>query len=298
MNTTWLVLLIGVLATTQNHLAKALERQGIEVFDMLQARWQKSDRQFEQPRRKPLIYLVGVAMNHTIFVYHLLVAPLGGNTAAYTSMYGLGMVALLLYSTRVMKEPITRLELTGALAILGGSLVIGAESVSRPALEMSAMNLSATLAALLGLLCLGALLMFISLRSASPHLIGVCFGLVAGSLGAMDPFMKAVGQTAGGASGTPLTFGGWFVFLASFLVGEAAFLTSQWAFIKRARANILVPAQNCSYIALPVLLQALWMPGYQLYLSTLLGLFLIMVGIIIMGVFKGALPHLIQQARV
>ena len=62
---------------------------------------------------------------------------------------------------------------------------------------------------------------------------------------------------------------------------------TQWGFIHRARANALVPAYICSYIIVPVALQALHLPGYTLYISTLIGLGLIIAGIITMRAFPG-----------
>lgn len=291
MSQTWLsqnglIILLGILVTSQNHLAKALERQGIEVFDMLRARWKHTGEQVEVQNRKPLIYTIGLILNHTTFIYHLLVAPLGGTTALYTGMYGLGLIVLLVYSTRVMKEEITRLELAGALLILAGSMVIGIESIYRPRLDMSMMDLNGAVSSLFILLGLAIPVMFWSLKNGSPNVIGLSFGLVAGCLGSMDPVLKGVGQSVGGVSALPGTFTGWVVFLASFLVGEMAVLTTQWAYIRRARANVLVPALNCSYIALPVFLQARLLPGYRLYFSTYLGLAMILGGIVLMRLFK------------
>jgi drug/metabolite transporter superfamily protein YnfA len=285
-HTTLLVILLGILASTQTHLAKALERQGIETWDMLRARLKHTGEQIEGRARKPFIYILGLALNHTTFVYHLLVAPLGGTIAPYAGMYGVGLVVLLAYSTRVMKEEITRLELAGALSILAGSLVIGLESIFRPELDMSMMDLRGALASLVLLLALAAVGVLFSLKNGSPNVIGAVFGLVAGCLGSMDPILKGIGQTVTGVHALPGNSTGWVIFLSSFLVGEMAVLVTQWAYIKQARANVLVPALNCSYIGLPVFLQAAWMPGYKLFPSTFLGLGLIMGGIVLMRLFR------------
>lgn len=286
MDHTWLILFLGFLATTQTHLAKAFERQGIEFYDILRARLKHTGEQVDGQVRKPVIYLVGLVMNHTTFIYHLLVVPLGGNPALYTGMYGLGLVVLLLYSTKVMKEEISHQELAGAFLILVGSIVIGIENVNRPKLDMSLMDLDGIVLSLFILFSLAAIGIYWSLRNGSPNIIGLIFGLLAGCLGSMDPVLKGVGQSVGGVRALPVTAAGWVVFLASFLVGEMAVLTTQWAYIKRARANVLVPALNCSYIILPVVLQANLMPGYVLYLTTFLGLGLIITGIVLMRFFK------------
>lgn len=282
-----LVMLLGIASTTQTHLAKALERQGIETWDLVRARLQRTGEEIEGSARKPVIYAVGLVLNHTTFVYHLLVAPLGGTTALYTSMYGMGLIALLLWSSLVLREKLGRLQLAGAVAILLGTLTIGLEGISRPMLDMSRMDLVHTVTA--AALLLGACLSLIiaGLRSGRPDPLGLAFGLSAGAAGALDPFLKVAGQTAGGGGPfTPGTVGGWAVLAASFLVGEAAVLITQWGFYRRARANMLVPAYNCSYVAVPVALQALLLPGYAVYPVTVLGLGLIGAGFVCLRGFR------------
>ena len=59
-------------------------------------------------------------------------------------------------------------------------------------------------------------------------------------------------------------------------------LLTQWAFFRRARASILVPAYKCTYVAVPVILQVLLLPRYSLNWVTILGLGLIMIGFVLM----------------
>jgi hypothetical protein len=304
----WLVILLGIASTTQTHLAKALERQGIEIWDLIKARLRSRDlpasvagesggsgraggcgEQGASPGKAPLLYLIGLTLNHTTFVYHLLVTPLGGTTALYTSMYGVGLVALLAYSTWVLKERMSRPEWLGSVAILSGTLVIGLEGVARPPLGMAAIDLRVAASAVIALLVGGGVLVAGGIRSRSPKAMGLMFGLTAGTLGSLDPFLKGVGQTAGGLGrflpGLPV---GWAVLAFSFVVGEAAVVVTQWGFYRRARTTILVPAYNCSYIAVPIGLQALLLPGYVLYGTTFLGLGLIIAGF---GLLRGLRPR-------
>jgi hypothetical protein len=283
----WWAIVLGILSTSQTHLAKALERQGIEALDLVRARLKRPRGAVEGEatrgaRVKSWIYAAGLVLNHTTFLYHLFVAPLGGTTALYTSMYGTGLIVLLLYSTRVMKEKMRRAELVGVVAILLGTVAIGIEGINRPPLDMSGIDLSTTIMAVAALLAVAASLIVLSLRNGSPHTIGLAFGLCAGASGSLDPFLKAVGQTAGGGRAlAPHTIAGWLVLGASFLIGEIAVVVTQWGFYRRARANVLVPAYNCSYIAAPVALQAGLLPGYTLDPATGLGLLAIMLGFIL-----------------
>ena len=277
-NSAWVIIVLGVASTTQTHMAKALERQGIETWDLFRDRLRRSDREVEGRTRKPLIYGLGLALNYTTFIYHLFVTPLGGTTALYTSMYGMGLVVLLPYTMLVMKERISRLELAGAVAILLGTLIIGIEGISRPVLDMGQMDLGWTVVAVGGLTGLGLVLILVGLRDGRPNAIGLAFGLGAGICGSLDPFLKGAGQSAGGGAFTPGSAGGWAVLASSFLIGWLSWWITQWGFYRRARANVLVPAFNCTYIAVPVALQALLLPGYVLSWTTWLGLGLIMAG--------------------
>jgi hypothetical protein len=279
VSSAWVIILLGIASTTQTHMAKALERQGIETWDLIRARLQRSGTQIEGQARKPLIYGLGLALNYTTFIYHLFVTPLGGTTALYTSMYGMGLVVLLPYTTRVMKERISRLELVGAVAILFGTLTIGIDGITRPPLDMGQMDLGWTVVAVIALLGICLALVLAGLRNGTPNAIGLAFGLGAGACGTLDPFLKGVGQTAGGGGPfTPGSAGGWVVLASSFLIGWLSWWITQWGFYRRARANVLVPAFNCTYIAVPVVLQALLLPGYAIYWTTWLGLGLIMAG--------------------
>jgi len=303
----YLIILLGIVSTSQTHLAKALERQGIEVWDLVKGwlrrvfRRPTAGRPADAPRaggsRAPLIYLVGLILNHTTFIYHLMVAPLGGTTALYTSMYGMGMVVLLLYSLGIMKESISHPELAGALAITAGTIVVGVEGVFRPPLSMSTMDMSSTVALTLALLGGCVLLILTGLRSGSPNVIGLTFGLCAGICGVLDPFLKGAGQTAGGGRFTPQTAAGWGVLAFSFIAGEAAVLITQWGFYRRARANILVPAFNCSYIAIPIGMQALLLPGFEFYWTTALGMGLIILGYGLMRYFMPETEHADGQSE-
>ena len=212
-NYAWPVILLGILETTQIHLAKALERQGIEVFDQIRAKLTRGGATVEGGARKPLIYVVGLILNNTTWFYALFIAPLGGTPALYTSMFGIGLVALLVYSSQVMREKITRHEIVGASLIILGTLTIGVESIFRPAVDMAHMNVVGTVMALCTTLGLGGVCMILTSKKGTQDAIGLTFGLLAGACGGLDPFLKAVGQSQGGANhAVPQTTVGWVLF--------------------------------------------------------------------------------------
>jgi len=112
-----LVILLGVISTIQTHLAKALERQGIDVFEQVKARLQRNGNKIAGCIRKPVIYTIGFILNHTVFIWAILAQPYGP-PALFTSMFGVGLVFMLLYAIMVMKEKIAPVEIWGIAAVL------------------------------------------------------------------------------------------------------------------------------------------------------------------------------------
>jgi hypothetical protein len=275
-----LVLVLGILSTIQTHLAKALERQGIEVFEQIKARLQRSGQPVEGGLKKPVIYTIGVALNNTLFIWSTLAQP-HGPPALFSSMFGVGLVFLMVYAAAVLREQITRREATGAAAIVLGTLAIGFENIARgAALDRFTMNLPAFFLALGVWLALSLAFVVAASRARDLRLIALAFGLLAGGFGSLDPFLKGVGQNYGGRSGIlPSNAIGTAIFAASFVIGFLAFVVTQIGFAKKARASLLVPAYNAAFIGLPVLWQLLLLPAYRLTWLTGLGLALILAGV-------------------
>ncbi len=281
-----LVLFLGIVSTLQTHLAKALERQGIEVFDQLQARLRGQQVPSGQRLRKPLIYFVGVVLNNTLFIWPILAQPYGP-PALFSSVFGVGLVFLMLYAYWVLKEPISRREAIGAAAIVLGTSGIGYDNLLRAAaLDRFTMNLSAFFFALGVWLFVGVTGMVIVWRAGDLRFLAIVFGLVAGSLGSLDAFLKGIGQNYGGASSIlPATALGSLIFAASFVVGFLAFVLTQVAFVRKARASLLVPSYNAAFIGLPVCWQLILLPDYRLSWLTLVSLGLILYGVAAIGAF-------------
>jgi drug/metabolite transporter (DMT)-like permease len=281
-----LVLLLGIVSTIQTHLAKALERQGIEVFDQLRAKLQKGGRAVEGGLKKPVIYTVGLILNHTVFVWSILAQP-HGPPALFSSVFGVGLVFLMVYARVVLKERISGLETAGAGAILAGTLVIGLESISRPEIDRFGMDLTAMLGVLSAWLIVSLAAVVAAYRAKDLRALALTCGLLAGGLGSLDPFFKGIGQNYGGQPGLlPSSAVGAAIFGASFVLGFLAFVVTQAAFAQKVHASLLVPALNAAYIGLPILLQVFLLPDYSLSWLTAAGLVLILVGIIGMQAFQ------------
>ncbi|MCS7283141.1 MAG: hypothetical protein RMK65_07905 [Anaerolineae bacterium] len=279
-----LVLLLGIISTIQTHLAKALERQGIEALDQLRARLKKSGQPVEGGMKKPIIYMIGVILNNTLFIWSILAQPYGP-PALFSSVFGVGLVFLMVYAAVVLKEKITFREALGATAIILGTLGVGYENLIRGGtMDRFTMNLLAFFSAVGIWLAISTTFVLAASRSRNLRLIAVSFGLLAGGLGSLEPFLKGVGQNYGGRPGIiPSNAVGGAIFASSFVIGFLAFLLTQVGFAKGARASLLVPVYNAAYIGLPVLWQILLLPGYQPIPLTGFSLTLILAGVLAVG---------------
>ncbi len=281
-----LVLLFGALFSIQVHLAKALQRQGIEIFEQIKKR-----QIVQGGLKKPVIYTVGVILNNTLFIWSTLAQPYGP-PALFSSMFGIGLVFLMIYAALVLKENIHRREALGAATILIGTLVIGYENVLRgETLDRYTMNLTVFLLVLSVWLIVSVAFIFSANRSRNLKIMALAYGLLAGGLGGLDPFLKGVGQNYGGLPGIlPSNVIGSVVFVSSFIIGFVAFVVTQIGFAKKVRASLFVPAYNAAFIGLPVFWQLFLLPDYSLTAQTVLGLALIIGGVAAMqAVGRGVL---------
>src|SRR5271157_89830 len=277
-------MLCGIADTTQIHLAKAMERQGIEIFDQIRAKLRKENFEMEGKVKKPVIYLIGFTLNQIEPIWLVLANSFGSYPALVTSMYGIGLVFLLIYSVKILHEQLSNREVFGATLIIAGTLVLGIEAFFRPAYKDASIPVGMAVVFTAVCAVVSAIFMVLVLMTRNVRMIGFVFGFVAGAFGGQDILYKLIGQSTSGQTNVlPVDFIGWIVFLASFGIGFVAFLVTQWGFARKAPASVLVPAYDSLYVLIPVLYQVLLLPGYAIWPSTVAGIALVLLGIILMN---------------
>ena len=76
-----LALLFGLIYTLNIHLAQSMEKHGIEIFSR--------KKKMSEKGKKPLIYIVGLVINNTVFLYQM-IGALFAEASVFTSVYGVG----------------------------------------------------------------------------------------------------------------------------------------------------------------------------------------------------------------
>ncbi len=259
-----LAMLFGVIGTIQLHLAKAMEKQGIEIFDQIKDKLginSDEKEKMEGDIKKPLIYTMGMVLHNTVFIWQMFGTSYG-LASHVTSMFGLGLIILLIYSSKVLKENISTTEYVGAAVLILGTLIIGLENINQESFDRSNINSSAAILFFIIFILTGIVIILIALKTKNPVFTGILFGVVAGGCGCFDPVFKELGLTFGGGNELlPIHSIGWIIYFASFIIGFLGLVFTQWGFARKAKASVLVPVYNSVYVTLPIFIQILTFPN-------------------------------------
>ncbi len=265
-------LIFGIIGTLCVHLGKAMERQGIETF--------KRNKPLKEKGKKPLIYFIGVAFNQSIVLWQF-IAMQYSSAAVFASVFGLGLILLMLYSYFVLHEDIQRPEIFGAVLIVIGTMLIGFIQLTEPA-NLENVNYERLYIAFFIIIIFFSALLIFSFKSKIG--IAIIFGIVAGTFAGLDNIFKRIGLKEGLLNiWNPQTLP---IFILSFILANAAFIICQIAFAKGANASKLVPIYNSFYIAIPVIFALFIYEGSYLSPGKIIALCIIISGIFCMQSFK------------
>jgi drug/metabolite transporter (DMT)-like permease len=251
---------IGVLGTSVIHLSKGVMRRGIA-------------------RKSSLLFGAGVLMNFTNPVWVIL-ANRFAPTVFYTSMYGLGLVPLLIYSRLRLDERLSRRQYQGVAVIVVGTLLIGSGNLLGAPSSLYGANATLLVSIATGWL-VAAPLAAILIRRARIHLQEVVFGVAAGGLAAMEALVKGFAQAGpGGSTFLPRTTPGWWLFGVSFLGAAGAFGMIQWSYLRHCRASLMGSLYDVAYVTIPLVVTMALVPGSSPGIAGAGGIVLLGVGVI------------------
>jgi drug/metabolite transporter (DMT)-like permease len=271
-------LTFGLINTCLLHLAKAMERHGIDIFSR--------NKSLKEKGKKPIIYAVGFILNYLTFIWQFL-GLMFSSAAVFSSVFGIGLIITMLYSHFILKEEIKRPELIGAGFIITGTSIIGFNYIFE---EKSLEIFNQQNFFILLIIVVIIFTLFITFSWKTGIGIAFLFGIVAGSLGGMDNVFKRMGFKELGFADA---FLGVFrldifsiIFLISFLVGFLAFIFTQIGFAKGADASKLVPMYDSFYILMPIIFELVIVVGVTVSLTQIIAILIIVAGIFLMNIFK------------
>ncbi|KQC03360.1 MAG: hypothetical protein APR54_09485, partial [Candidatus Cloacimonas sp. SDB] len=272
-----IAMFFGIIGSIQLHLAKALQSQGVRTLELVRLKTNGSDAEklrYDGKIHKSRHYLAGLLLSNSCFIW-IILANRFAPSSYFTSMFGIGLIFLIIYADKVMGEEVSAGVYKGSIILLIGTLIIGYDGIMHDNITMKNINYTIVIVTAAAFFLLTTLFMiFTPTRKKEILTIGSAF--LAGSLSCFDPILKGLGQHKGGQAGfLPSNSTGWILFASSLIFTTYAFIVTQWSFSHKARISIFVPVFNSAYIILPLILFRVALPGYHFSHLTIWGLLMI-----------------------
>jgi len=199
-------------------------------------------------RRDLVIWLAGIALSFASAGFFSLALKMTDKSSIVSSLAGVGLFALFVFSHTVLKERVGIPEISGGLLIIAGTILVGVfEPGHGPEQVYSQSGLAGSLA---GTALFFAALVAGSLKTGRFH--GIVFGALAGAfIGVGIIFTDIALVTVDGDMLAQLTTPYPYIAL---LFAASALATTQFAFF-RGRAVEVVPCVNSFLILTPLVLE-------------------------------------------
>jgi multidrug transporter EmrE-like cation transporter len=232
-----LTILFGILGTISYHLAKAFQKQGIESL--------KLRSEVKKRGKKSAIYIIGFILNNALAGFQFLALQFG-EMSLYSSVFGIGLVALMLYAHYILKEQISKRELLGAVLIIIGTVGIGIFSIFYSLVEPTVI-FENFIISLYILTPVSAFIIIIGYKFKNLTL--VLFSSIGGIISGVGGSFMYIGNASGGFQ--PYVVFCAIIFSLGFILGFVSFLLSQIAFARGAATSRYVPIYNALFFLTP-----------------------------------------------
>ena len=236
----FIALLIGVAGSTVVHLSQGMMRLAIA-------------RRGEDGARA--LYLAGMTMNFSAPLWVIL-ANRFGPTVLYTSVYAVGLVALLIFSCVKLGHRARPSDMAGAGAVAAGAALLAGGTLAGGTPPMAALGAAPLFFAGAGAVGMLAPVWWMTARRRRlPVPEGIVLGGLGGVFLALDSLLKGVAQSdSGEAAFLPATAAGAALFAMSFAGAGLAFAMTQWAHTRSAPPSQTIAGYDAAYVAAPVFL--------------------------------------------
>ncbi|MFX0098089.1 MAG: hypothetical protein ACFFCS_00810 [Candidatus Hodarchaeota archaeon] len=283
MNTIIWGILLGTMASCTMNLGKAMQKHGLEVFEY------KKKIEGAKRAKKGVLWGFGAAEPGIRWVLFKMLALsfIGAKASEYSSMAGIGLVILLIYSSKILKEVVGKPEIIGSCLIIAGSIMFVISSLLQgepKPVEMISWPGFATSFILMGII-LGTAFIF---TMKTKKFWGVIWGIIAGSCAGIDNVITSMGKIGNPEElGMAGALANAFTYIAiPFAIG--AFLLTNVGY-SRGKAITVVPAYNSFYMIIPIILD-LTIFGFVPLPFQIAGLALSVIGVVLVTAFKKELP--------
>ncbi|MBN2150809.1 MAG: hypothetical protein JW839_05175 [Candidatus Lokiarchaeota archaeon] len=236
----FLGIFLSIVTSICLNLGKGVQRIGAETLgkDILK-KWRTNP----EDRRKIIIWLVGTLLTAIAAVLSVVAQIFLKQSSIFVALSGIGIISVVLFAARIIKEKISPLQVVGIVIIIVGTTILGIDypEISEP-LPSPDFAIYALIAA-----GISAAVVTYSLKTRSAY--GIVFGSLAGLFNGFAAVATAFSVSTGKHDIAGTIINVWL--LASILLGQCAFWTTQYAFKKGGNASLVVPAMSSFLIIIP-----------------------------------------------
>lgn len=277
----------GILAAVSSSLGKGLQKYGLGFLE--------HPRNTLRERRYLEVagWLAGTTgiVSSAFFVF---AACAHGAVSLVAALSGTGLVALVVFSTWVLEEPIGRRELAGISAVILGTVLVGSFDGSRT-LPSHGLDRDAPGALQTGpLLAFSVIVLVLSLGAALWSVcngyrnFGVVFGSISGYCGGISVFYQKAAMLHCACvdlfASVPAALQNPYFYLFA-LTGVGDFVVTQYA-LTRAKAVTVVPCYQAGYMLVPMA-GGIVAFHERFNLAQAIGVFTLAAGAVVLAVFVG-----------
>src|SRR4030065_2059629 len=195
MSNSAIAMIYGIVGSVLFNVSKGMQRQSIDALSSIFSKRGKQVGEGRRPRsaKNIILYTTGFVLNNSLGFFAIL-ANRYAPTSYFTSMFGLGIIALMLYSGIILKEPIHPLQYAGAVVLALGTLILGYDGIVREKMTMAGISLPAAGIVISASLLIGFFLLLYARRTRILLVLRVIYRLLICFAASLDPVLQGVGQ--------------------------------------------------------------------------------------------------------
>lgn len=278
---------VAICASVTLGLGKGIQRIGADTLGKgILKKWREDPAE----RRKIITWIVGSAMTGISAVLQVVAMFFLDRPSTYVALSGTGILAVVLFSAKVLKESISKLQVAGIASIIIGTTFIG---IDYPEIaEKTQPGLGFMLYAI-AFGSAGVIIAILTIKRAKGF--GIVFGSIAGFFNGFAAISTAFATATGDNELIASVINPYLV--ASLLLGQGAFWSTQFAFKKGGNASVTVPAENSFVILIPVVLDA-FVHGIPFGPFQVLAITLNVAGILVLSIASARILDRVMTAPV
>ena len=265
-------ILLGATASLAMNVGKGVQKWKVDVLKQKTAVLQN------RHRKDFIIWLFGAILTASSAPLYSLSFKYSDQPSLITSLGGIGLIGVLIFSVIVLKEIITPQKLLGAGLIIFATILVNYFNAGgiKQSIQLSSFY-SLLISYLIGI----SFLLFISFKF--PTLAGKTFSITAGTLLGTSMILADIALVSS-AGDLWRQFSEHYVYLAIFSA-IGAFVITQLA-LMREQGSVVIPIIHSIVILISVLLEYIIFSATLLPLQ-LVGIFIIIVGVILLTTQQG-----------